>query len=34
MRRPDYRFEAFHAIESIDDECFLFNWSKTIPWLH
>ena len=33
MRRPgpDYRFEAFHAIESIDDEGFLFNWSKTNP---
>ena len=28
---PDYRFEAFHAIESIDDEDFLFNWSKTNP---
>jgi hypothetical protein len=28
---PDYRFEAFHAIESIDDEGFLFNWSKTNP---
>jgi FAD/FMN-containing dehydrogenase len=26
---PDYRFEAFHAIENIDDEGFLFNWSKT-----
>ena len=33
MRRPgpDYRFEAFHAVESIDDEGFLFNWSKTNP---
>jgi FAD/FMN-containing dehydrogenase len=28
---PDYRFEAFHAIDSIDDEGFLFNWSKTNP---
>src|ERR1700739_4744883 len=28
---PDYRFEAFHAVESIDDEGFLFNWSKTNP---
>jgi sigma-54 interacting transcriptional regulator len=28
---PDYRFEAFHGIESIDDESFLFDWSKTQP---
>lgn len=28
---PDYRFEAFHAIETIGDEDFLFNWSKTNP---
>ena len=28
---PDYRFEGFHAIESIDHESFLFNWSKTNP---
>lgn len=27
----DHQFEAFHAIESIDDESFLFNWSKTNP---
>ena len=34
MRRPgpNYRFEDFHAIQSIDDEGFLFNWSKTNPW--
>ena len=33
MRRPgpNYRFEDFHAIQSIDDERFLFNWSKTNP---
>ena len=28
---PNYRFEDFHAIQSIDDERFLFNWSKTNP---
>ena len=28
---PDYRFEDFRATESIDDEGFLFNWSKTNP---
>jgi FAD/FMN-containing dehydrogenase len=33
MRRPgpNYQFEDFHAIQSIDDERFLFNWSKTNP---
>src|ERR1700760_463560 len=31
MRRPgpNYRFEDFHTTQSIDDERFLFNWSKT-----
>ena len=28
-RTPDYRFEAFHAIESIHNEGLLFNWSKS-----
>src|ERR1700749_2080495 len=28
---PNHRFENFHAIQSIDDERFLFNWSKTNP---
>ena len=28
---PNYRFEDFHAIQNIDDEGFLFNWSKTSP---
>ena len=33
MRPPstDHRFETFRAVESIDDEGFLFNWSKTNP---